>query len=288
MNDLNRKWTSEGYIIVRGLIDRERIERTRVLCEDVLQQWYRRDPETGAPGLANGTTMFNVIRPEYFRQHPERLAEILELTADRRALDVASAIFGEEPLFRSTSLWFNPKETSRDGNWHRDSQFTTKSDEEEKQFLFGGSRSNGVQLQVALVPSEDSEVVPGSHLRWDTDEEYRIRKGDGGKNNTSNAMPGAVRASLQPGDAVAFNPLTLHRGRYHSDKRRLTFMMTYTTTDNAPLDYFSTQPWFLEEGYLNGLTPAATAFFQRFIDTFKSGWEPSPPAISAGTATAIA
>lgn len=33
-------------------------------------------------------------------------------------------------------------------------------------------------------------------------------------------------------------------------------------------DYFSDQPWFLDDGYLGGLSPTAAAFFQRFVDTF--------------------
>ena len=32
-----------------------------------------------------------------------------------------------------------------------------------------------IQAQVALVPNEDVEIVPGSHLRWDSAEEYAVR-----------------------------------------------------------------------------------------------------------------
>lgn len=79
-------------------------------------------------------------------------------------------------------------------------------------------------MQIALAPSADIEVVPGSHLRWDTPEEYAIRKAAGGANNRSNAMPGAVRVALDPGDAVLFNPMAIHRGRYHANRLRRTLM----------------------------------------------------------------
>ena len=55
--------------------------------------------------------------------------------------------------------------------------------------------------------TSDVEYVPGSHLRWDTEEEYRIRLADGQSNSRSNDMPGAVRIHQQPGDAVAFEAL---------------------------------------------------------------------------------
>ncbi len=278
MSDLKRHWDSQAYIVVRGLIDPSEITRLRDLCEDVLTQWYQRDPQSGQPATADATAMRHLNHPDYFRQNRGGLIEMLNIIADPRVLDVVSQVLGEEPLFRSTSLFMNPRETSRDGHWHRDSQFVTKSEEEEKQFLFGGmERCDGIQLQLALVPTEDAEVVPGSHLRWDTDVEYRIRKADGGKNCTSNNMPGAVRVALQPGDAVAFNAMALHRGRYHADKLRRTFMLTYTTTRHAPFDYFSNQPWFLEEGYLNGITPEARSFFDRFVEKFGANWEPGGP-----------
>ena len=125
--------------------------------------------------------------------------------------------------------------------------------------------------------NDDVEVVPRSHLRWDTAEEYHIRKGDGGKNCRSNEMPGALRIHLEPGDAVAFDPSALHRGRYHTDRLRRTFMPTYTSTvpDLKPdyANYFTNQPWFLDPGYLSPLKPRTRAFFERFIDTYQKSWQ---------------
>src|SRR5205823_1625833 len=92
---------------------------------------------------------------------------MMDLIADERLLSVVREIVDDEPQFFCTSMFFNPLENSHDGNWHRDAQFITKSEEEEKQFLWGSDRATGVQFQIALVPNEDVEVVPGSHLRWD-------------------------------------------------------------------------------------------------------------------------
>ena len=120
---------------------------------------------------------------------------------------------------------------------------------------------DSIQLQVALVASDDVEVVPGSHLRWDTGAEFDIRRAHEGANSQSNEMPGALRVALQPGDAVAFNPYALHRGRYHTDKLRRTLMLTYTKTSRPRFDYFSDQPWFDEDGYLSGLGAESQVFF---------------------------
>ena len=116
--------------------------------------------------------------------------------------------------------------------------------------------------------TSDVEYVPGSHLRWDTDEEYRIRLADGQANSRSNAMPDAVRIHQHPGDAVAFEALGLHRGRYHTDKRRRTFMLTYTSDRDYLFDYFSDQPWILSSPLMAELPDATRAFFQRFIGMY--------------------
>ncbi|MBT5873393.1 MAG: hypothetical protein HOH43_08230 [Candidatus Latescibacteria bacterium] len=79
--------------------------------------------------------------------------------------------------------------------------------------------------------------------------------------------------SQEPGDAALFNPLGMHRGRYHADKTRRTYMLTYMPESLYTADYFSHQPWFQEPGYLEGLRPSTQRFYQRFIDKYKSYWE---------------
>lgn len=60
------------------------------------------------------------------------------------------------------------------GDWHRDAQFVIPDEQDEKQFLAEeaysglGVISAGIQMQIALVPNDDVQLVPGSHLRWDT------------------------------------------------------------------------------------------------------------------------
>lgn len=272
---LHAQWQERGYIVVRGLLGAERSARLRAIAESVLDQWRINNPENGKPGGdANATVMRHLNHSGYFSaQQGEDRREMLRAIADPQVLSVGRAILGEEVLFRCTSLFMNPLERSLDGNWHRDSQFHCPLEEDEKRMIANaGQGGTSIQLQVALVPSDDVEVVPGSHRRWDTPAEYAIRRADEGNNNRSNAMPGALRVALQAGDAVAFNPCGLHRGRYHTDKLRRTLMLTYTKASAPCSDYFSDQPWFLSEGYLDGLDGDTQAFFGRFIEQYRADW----------------
>lgn len=275
MNSLTRQWEEEGYILVRGLCDKERTEKLRAICDAVLEQWREKCPLTGKAGIEtpDATNMRHLNHPGYAKVYPSTREEILETAADAEVLEICRTILGDEAMFRSTSLFMNPLETSLDGNWHRDTQFLYPDESEEKKVVAErGAAGHSIQLQIALVPSSDIEVVPSSHLRWDTEEEYSIRRADGGANNRSNAMPNALRVEMEAGDAVAFNPVGLHRGRYHIDKPRRTFMLTYTSKSHPRSDFFSYQPWFLEEGYLTGLSESSRQFYQAFIDQYREYW----------------
>lgn len=52
-------------------------------------------------------------------------------------------------------------------------------------------------------------------------------------------------------------------------------MLTYTASSAPHFDYFSDQPWFLSEGYLDGLSPHARDFYLTFIDTYRQNWPPT-------------
>ena len=171
------------------------------------------------------------------------------------------------------NFFMDPLVDGRDGHWHRDTQFLFKQEEVEKREVAkAGASGVGMQMQIALVRSDDLEVVPGTHLRWDTPEEYAIRRLDGGRNKRSNSMPGAVRVDLDVGDAVAFNPVMLHRGRYRTEKLRRTILTAYTPRSKPRHDKYSYQPWFLEEGYLDGLVESERAFYERFIEEYREEW----------------
>ena len=272
---LEGDWAKDGYLVARQLFTAERVERLRAVAEGCHSQWRNASAESGEPGeLAGGEEcMRHLNHPGYFAPGTPGFAELMEAIADPRCLElVETHCLGAPALFRSTSLFVNPRTASREGPWHRDSQFLIPSEDLERGFLEQQSANGlinamGLQMQIALLPSDDIELVKGSHARWDTPDEYAVRHADGGAHATD-PMPGAVRISLQPGDAVLFNFNGFHRGRYHVDRPRQTLMFTYTGRDFPLFDYFGNQPWFLRADYLDGLSAGAREFFGRFVDAF--------------------
>jgi hypothetical protein len=278
-------WRRDGYIVVRGLYGPDRVAWLRETCERILARWRISSPETNEPGGdAEATSMRHLNHPGYFEGDPDGLRAMLSAIADAKVLDLCRDLFGREPLFRCTSLFMNPAAGRMDGNWHRDSQFLCPGEAEERQKITAaGGVSDHIQLQIALAPSDDIEYVPGSHLRWDTPEEHAVRRADGGANSRAR-ISGAVRVALEPGDAVGFNAYGLHRGRYHADRLRRTFMVTCTDSQSPVSDYFSNQPWFLNAGYLDGLGAAERGFFEAFIAQYRQDWTSAIPNRPVGAA----
>ena len=215
--------------------------------------------------------MRNLHRRHYFKDNPDDFVFMMESFADPALSDIAEEVLGTSPLFRGTSYWFTPKTLRSPGNWHRDIQYLLDTVAEQKEFVESRAAQTGAQLMLALLPTECNEYLPGSHLRWDTDEELQMRLADDGVHETRD-LEGAVRVKQAPGDVAVFNATGLHRGQYYNDVPRRTVMITYTT-GNAPLeDYFSYAPWCLEPEYLDGLNEQSCACYQQYIDCFTDFW----------------
>ena len=259
---LQEHWAREGYFLKRHVLDDGETKELLEACDYILAQRLQWDVVKGEPGGSDDHVMWHPNHPTYTKDRPSAFKVLMETIASKNILDVVRAILGEDPLFSSARYFFNPTHQGQDGDWHRDTQLFIKDEEEERRAILSRPASPSVVfLEVSMVPNEDKEFVPGSHLRWDRDEEYRIRKSD----STSDHMPDAIRPRLDAGDIAAFNNFGLHRGGYHVDKSRRTLMLTYHKASQPLSDHVTFQPWFLEADYLEGLNPAAQLFFERYI-----------------------
>jgi len=262
-----------SYAVVRGLFDVATTQRLREICERVLEQWRRAPRSDNPPVSPQASYMRHLNDPEYHRDHPDDLAFLLNAMGAPRVVESLTTTLEEEYLFGMASLYFNPTGASQDGTWHKDK---IGGEADVSRVPETGA---GLQMQIALVPTDDLELVPGSHLRDYSPEEHAICVADGEIHNRSNDMPGAVRLSLEPGDAALFTQMCIHRGRYHTDKPRRTMMISVKKRAAAQfsirhrgLDYSCDQPWFLMPQYLAGVDEHARAFFREFVDFYAPHW----------------
>lgn len=109
MSELLKEWQRDGYVVVRGLYEPERVAWLRETCERILGEWRRCSPETGESGGAEANSMRHLNHPAYFEGDPDGLRQMLCAIADRKVLSLCRDVFGELPLFRCTSLFYKKR-----------------------------------------------------------------------------------------------------------------------------------------------------------------------------------
>lgn len=268
----------EGILFYPRIFEGEELARLREASEYVLEQYKDNMEQSDPDGAEKAVSMRHLIDSRWHREHREHWKVLMETIADPRCLGPVEQIFRGPSLFFTTSLFFNPRTGMQEGNWHRDHQFVLPSEEEVKAH-YNRSRQDketnmdGIQFQIALVDNEDVEYVPFSPDRYDSPQEYYYRVADNQSHNREDGMPNAMRIHQRAGDAIIFNPAGLHRGRYHSAIPRRTLMLTYSPRNRVINNYFTNQPWMLEPGYLDGLSPRARVYFEDFIGAYQGYWQ---------------
>lgn len=285
--NIHQQWREQGYLVLRQAFDAQRIAVLHETVESALQQWQQSPPENEPGQYGYGPdawVMLHLNHARYYHDHPERLAVLLQSVADPLVLPILREVLGEEPLLLQINAYINPPGNSRIGAWHRDCQFYSEDNDEQREreiLREEADHPRELHMHIPLVTTQASEVVPGSHRRPDTDAESQIRRHD----SQSDAMPGALQLKLEPGDLAFFHVNALHRGNYFQEVPRRTIAVTYgrTSAPRQPTAEWmkawngyvaSYQPWFLQPGYLDDLDDEARAFYQRFIEMYSPNWTP--------------
>lgn len=156
------------------------------------------------------------------------LAPILAFAGSARVCALLEAIrLGDQngaPQLKDAHYYHEQTKRDWDGDWHRDSQFSRADPDLERGLI---SSSWSAHVRVAFEDDDRLEIVPGSHGRWDTDEELHIRRGG---YRASDAMPNAARICLRAGDACLFHAWSIHRATYRRAPIRRTLDLLYAST----------------------------------------------------------
>jgi ectoine hydroxylase-related dioxygenase (phytanoyl-CoA dioxygenase family) len=261
--DVRDRFHGQGYAVLPSLLDAETVAVLLDAGERVRAAYLE-----GIDHDADHVRHLN--DPRWYGDDAAPWVAVMEAMADPRLLDPLAEVLGEPAMFRTTTFWFNPR-VARLGNWHRDQQFLQPTEVDVRRYFeargalpVNERRVTALQLQVALVPSDDIEYVPGSSVRYDTETELAVRRGP----DPCADIPGAMRVHLEPGDGVVFDPDGLHRGRYLTDPPRRTFMLTVTAASVPLADEFTQQPWMRAHPWFELLSPRARRVVAEFCAAY--------------------
>lgn len=159
---------------------------------------------------------------------------LFQLIASKKIYLIANEIIKNTPVrFLNTQVFFDPFNPQKKNYWHRDIQYTNLSLEAQKQQI--EKRPNSVlHFRFAMRDEYGIELIPGSHCRWDTEEEERIRL-EQLTSNSCDPLPGSRKIELNRGDLLVFSANMIHRGQYGKD--RLSLDILYCENDPDILQY---------------------------------------------------
>lgn len=209
-------YQEHGFVIVRQLLDRDRIVALGSIVETVFRQWLSEHwSDYAERGLVN---MHSLTHARYHADSDARI-RFFELVAGGGVMSLVQAMFGAGIYFHNTQLFFNPRDARQQPYWHRDLQASPVADAEQ---AAEQGRLLNLHVRMPLISETGLAIVPGTHRRWDTALEAAVRFEREGRLR-SDDLPGMQLISLEPGDLLIFDAQMIHRGDYRRNAQRMAF-----------------------------------------------------------------
>lgn len=154
--------------------------------------------------------------------------KLFDFISSKKIMDVVESLIAADPAFMNTQLFFDPVNGQQDNFWHRDCQYDYEIEDQKKVI----DETQVVHLRVPLFDEPGIELVPGTHKRWDSDEEFNVREEIKGRVSSENLSTG-LKIELAAGDLLVFSADMIHRGLYGLDRLALDILVFDSAGDYA-------------------------------------------------------
>lgn len=225
-------WDRDGYLALRGMLDPTTVYAVKEACDHALAQWQANSTADSEPGQwwnnAQAWVMLHLNHAKYYEGRQALLVRLLNAIATPTAIDAVTRVMRvmrDEPVFMQANYYLDPSQAfANGGHWHRDCQFFAGNDEAVERRLFAEESDppRELHMHIPLVATRATGVVPGSHKRWDTTEQFFRRRHD-----SCGDFPGGIRLPMEPGDIGLFHVNSIHRGYYEVGVPRRTIAVTF-------------------------------------------------------------
>ena len=251
------RFLEEGYLIVRDIVPAEELDALREAFEILVEYqkaiWVRErkpDEPPGGQWEAHRQPRLQIHRPPLVHKIDERSAPAVEIWLNERMHGLSSQLLDDEDAaLTEMMLMCSPQKDHGPAKWHRDMYppYAAPLQGYIDDILETGPRY--VQWNLSLYDDDVLWVVPGSHLRPNTEEEEAQLYDD-----PRVPLPGGVQTHLKAGDGVVYILPIVHWGSNYSPRLR-----------RCVHGGFSRYTLYEEQCYIQHLSPGAQATFARWI-----------------------
>jgi ectoine hydroxylase-related dioxygenase (phytanoyl-CoA dioxygenase family) len=197
-------YEENGYLVLEGFFKESELEKLRQVVTAFHQSWKREN----APFYSEKAINSAYLTGKKHLKDSER-ESLFKFIGSAKLMNVVASVMGGRPAFMNTQLFFDPVNKAQRNYWHRDPQYHLPI-EEQKEALLG---PNVVHFRIPLFDEPGLELIPGTHKRWDSNEELDVRlEQDGCKNHDD--LSSGVSVKLKACDLLVFSANMIHRGIY--------------------------------------------------------------------------
>ncbi|MEZ8825383.1 phytanoyl-CoA dioxygenase family protein [Vibrio amylolyticus] len=218
---LSSQYDEHGYFVIRNYFDETQISSLRKVILKFHELWKADNEEFYREEAFNSSL---ITGSEYLPTH-DRTA-LFNFISSKEVMEVVDAVIPEKPAFMNTQLFFNPVNPQLKDFWHRDCQYDYDVQDQMKVIM----ETQVLHLRVPLFDEPGMEIIPGTHKRWDNEEEYNVRQEVNGK-VSSDDLTGGKQIALSAGDLLVFSADMIHRGRYGLDRLALDILIFDSASD---------------------------------------------------------
>lgn len=251
------QFLEDGYVILRQVIPPQHLAKLRQAYELLVERqkaiWAKeRGPNDPPGGVWETSAQPRLHLGNLADQIDAQTAAAVEIWLHENMQGASSRLLGvDDAAVTEMMLMCNPvrdHDTAGHRGWHRDfyPPHTAPLQAYADDILENGPRY--VQWNLPLYDDDVLWVVPGSHIRLNSDEENAAMNGD-----ARSPVPGAVQTHLAAGDGVAYILPLLHWGSLYNAKMRRTIHGGFSEFTHYP-----------NMSFLGHLSPAAQATFRRW------------------------
>jgi len=203
-HQLNISYTEQGYFVIRDYFTDLEISSLRKVVLKFHSLWKQDNPKFYQEEAFNSS----LITGSEYLAHQDRL-KLFNFISSTKIMAVINSVILAHPSFMNTQLFFNPVNSKQKDFWHRDCQYDYDVEDQKKVI----NESQVLHLRVPLFDELGLEIIPGTHKRWDNEEEFNVRQEQKGCLSSDSISTGK-KITLAAGDLLVFSADMIHRGLY--------------------------------------------------------------------------
>jgi len=209
-----QNYNKNGFILAEGLFNPEELEEVHEVVTRFHELWLKDNAKFYEEKAINSAYLTN----KKYLSDEQRMV-LFKLLSSEKIDQLVRRVIPKSPVFMNTQLFFNPKTAGQKNYWHRDSQYHMTL-EQQQEALKG---PEVLHVRVALKDEPGIEVIPASHVCWDTKEELLIRL-EHDEHKSHEDLSAGVKIPMKVGDVLLFSANMIHRGLYGLDRFSLDLL----------------------------------------------------------------